>query len=582
MKFIFQKWLFLLVVLAFLITFAASWHLHSYLAELSAIDMLESTLSGVSRKISITEDNLKAVTHLSDAAALAKTHAFALLIASDPSILHNKEKLETIRKKLDVDELHVSDEKGVLQWSVSFNKSLNYRGYDMNSQEQSAAFMPALTDKKFELVQEPQVSGSYKIIFQYVGVARIDKPGIVQIGYRPERIIEAQHLADIKQIEEDTRIGTNGTLYIIEKTDLPADYKKVTRTGNSIQLSIAFGKYLLTAELPEEEMYVSRDSVLKVLIIGNLILFGVIFILVSRLLQKVVINGIYSVNDSLHEITGGNLEKQVSVSTTAEFCTLSNGINATVSALKKAIENEAKRLDAELEMGRMIQTSILPVDFTDNERYQLHAGMFTAREVGGDFYDFFAIDKDHLAILIADVSGKGITAALYMMTAKTLLKELLQKHPVAEAFDLANQELCKNNKAHMFLTAFAGVIDLNTGIMTCVNAGHNPPVFIHADGTAQYLKIKHCLVLSASRKARYTAVDLQFKKDDKIILYTDGVTEAMNCSKQLFGEERLLQTLSANNASPQEIVELIRTEVSEFAGAEPQSDDITLLVMRYK
>ena len=582
MKYIFQKWLFLLVVLAFLITFAASWHLHSYLAELSAIDMLESTLSGVSRKISITEDNLKAVTHLSDAAALAKTRAFALLIASDPSILHNKEKLDAVRKKLDVDELHVSDEKGVLQWSVSFNKSLNYRGYDMNSQEQSAAFMPALTDKKFELVQEPQVSGSYKILFQYAGVARIDKPGIVQIGYRPERIIEAQHLADIKQIEEDTRIGTNGTLYIIEKTDLPADYKKVSRTGNSIQLSIAFGKYLLTAELPEEEMYVSRDSVLKVLIIGNLILFGVIFILVSRLLQKVVINGIYSVNDSLHEITGGNLEKQVSVSTTAEFCTLSNGINATVSALKKAIENEAKRLDAELEMGRMIQTSILPVDFTDNERYQLHAGMFTAREVGGDFYDFFAIDKDHLAILIADVSGKGITAALYMMTAKTLLKELLQKHPVAEAFDLANQELCKNNKAHMFLTAFAGVIDLKTGIMTCVNAGHNPPVFIHADGTAEYLKTKHSLVLSASRKARYTAVDLQFKKDDKIILYTDGVTEAMNCSKQLFGEERLLQTLSANNASPQEIVELIRTEVSEFAGAEPQSDDITLLVMRYK
>ena len=582
MKFIFQKWLFLLVVLAFLITFAASWHLHSYLAELSAIDMLESTLSGVSRKISITEDNLKAVTHLSDAAALAKTRAFALLIASDPSILHNKEKLDAVRKKLDVDELHVSDEKGVLQWSVSFNKSLNYRGYDMNSQEQSAAFMPALTDKKFELVQEPQVSGSYKILFQYVGVARIDKPGIVQIGYRPERIIEAQHLADINRIKEDTRIGTNGTLYITEKPDLPADYKEVTRNGNSIQLSIAFGKYLLTAELPEEEMYVSRDSVLKVLIIGNLILFGVIFILVSRLLQKVVINGIYSVNDSLHEITRGNLEKQVSVSTTAEFCTLSNGINATVSALKKAIENEAKRLDAELEMGRMIQTSILPVDFTDNERYQLHAGMFTAREVGGDFYDFFAIDKDHLAILIADVSGKGITAALYMMTAKTLLKELLQKHPVAEAFDLANQELCKNNKAHMFLTAFAGVIDLNTGIMTCVNAGHNPPVFIHADGTAQYLKIKHCLVLSASRKARYTAVDLQFKKDDKIILYTDGVTEAMNCSKQLFGEERLLQTLSANNASPQEIVELIRTEVSEFAGAEPQSDDITLLVMRYK
>ncbi len=582
MKFIFQKWLFLLVVLAFLITFAASWHLHSYLAELSAVDMLESILSGVSRKISITEHNLKAVTHLSDSAALAKTHAFALLIAADPSILHNPEKLDAVRKKLDVDELHVSDEKGVLMWSVSFNKSLNYRGYDMNSQAQSAAFMPALTDKKFELVQPPQLNGSFKILFQYVGVARIDKPGIVQIGYRPERIIEAQHLADIKQIEEDTRIGTNGSLYIAEKNDLPTDFKKVTRTGNSIQLSVASGKYLLTAELPEEEMYVSRDSVLKVLIIGNLILFGVIFLLVSRLLQKVVINGIYSVNDSLNEITGGNLDKQVSVSTTTEFCTLSNGINATVSALKKAIENEAKRLDAELEMGRMIQTSVLPVDFSGTERYQLHAGMFTAREVGGDFYDFFAIDEDHLAILIADVSGKGITAALYMMTAKTLLKELIQKHPVAEAFDLANQELCKNNKAHMFLTVFAGVADLKTGVMTCVNAGHNPPVLKHADGTAEYLKIKHSLVLSASRKARYTAVDLELKKGDKIILYTDGVTEAMNCSKQLFGEEQLLKMLSAINASPQEIVHLIRSEVAKFAGSEPQNDDITLLVMEYR
>ena len=582
MKFIFQKWLFLLVVLAFLATFAASWHLHSYLAELSAVDMLESTLSEVSRKINITEHNLKTVMHLSDSAALAKTRAFAQMIASDPSILHDTEKLDTIRKKLDVDELHVSDEKGVLMWSVSFNKSLNYRGYDMNSKTQSAAFMPALTDKNFELVQPPQLNGSFNILFQYVGVARIDKPGIVQIGYRPERVIEAQHLAEVKQIEKDTHIGTNGTLHITESSGFPADYKKVIRTNDSLQLSVAAGKYLLTAELPEEEMYVSRDSILKVLIIGNLVLFGVIFLLVSHLLQKVVINGIYNVNDSLKEITSGNLEQQVSVSTTTEFCTLSNGINTMVSALKKAIENEAKRLDAELEMGRMIQTSVLPVDFTGNERYQLHAGMFTAREVGGDFYDFFAIDKDHLAILIADVSGKGITAALYMMTAKTLLKELIQKHPVAEAFEIANQELCKNNKAHMFLTAFAGVIDLKTGVMTCVNAGHNPPVLKHADGTAEYLKIKHSLVLSASRKARYTAVDLQLKKNDKIILYTDGVTEAMNCSKQLYGEEQLLKTLSSKDASPEEIVDLIRSEVSMFAGSEPQNDDITLLVMEYR
>ena len=134
----------------------------------------------------------------------------------------------------------------------------------------------------------------------------------------------------------------------------------------------------------------------------------------------------------------------------------------------------------------------------------------------------------------------------------------------------------------MFLTVFAGVIDLKTGIMTCVNAGHNPPVLKHADGKAEYLKIKHSLVLSASRKARYTAVELQLNKNDKIILYTDGVTEAMNCSKELFGEEQLLKLLSANDASPEETVHLIRKNVSEFAGSEPQNDDITLLVLQYR
>ena len=581
MKYIFQKWLFLLVVLAFLITFAASWHLHSYLAELSAVDMLESTLTGVCRKIGVTEHNLNAVTHLSDSAALAKTHAFALLIASDPSILNDPEKLDAIRKKLDVDELHVSDEKGILMWSVSFNKALNYRGYDMNSQAQSAAFMPALTDKNFELVQSPQQSGSFKILFQYAGVARIDKPGIVQIGYRPERIMEAQHLADIQQIAKETRIGTNGILSITENANYPADYRKVFRTGSSLLLSLAYDKYLLTAELPEEEMYVSRDSILKVLIIGNLILFGVIFLLVSRLLQKVVINGIYSVNDSLHEITGGNLDKKVTVSTTAEFCTLSNGINATVAALKKAIEDEAQRLDAELEMGRTIQTSVLPVDFTGHEHCKLHAGMFTAREVGGDFYDFFAIDEEHLAILIADVSGKGITAALYMMNAKALLKDLIKKYPLAEAFNIANKELCKNNKAHMFLTAFAGVVDLRTGIVTCVNAGHNPPVLKHVDGKTEYLRLKPSLVLSASAKVKYTAFPVQLAPGDRLLLYTDGVTEAMNPDQALWGEERLLAAVSEFSGTLPDMLDSIHQQVTEFAATAPQNDDITMLLLEY-
>ena len=441
--------------------------------------------------------------------------------------------------------------------------------------------MPAITDPKFELVQAPQLNGALKILFQYAGVARIDRPGIVQIGYRPSRIEEAKHLADVKNIQSEMHVGLNGTLTIARNPGYLPTYNKVQRTAKGISLTIVCDKYLLTAGLPREEMYMSRNSVMKVLVIGNLILFGVIFLLVSRLLQKVVINGIYSVNDSLKEITGGNLEKKVMVSTTTEFQSLSTGINTTVDALKKAIENEARRLDAELEMGQMIQTSVLPMDFSTDSRCKLHAGMFTAREVGGDFYDFFPVDENRLAILVADVSGKGITAALYMMTAKTLLKEFILKYSPAEAFQLANLELCRNNKAHMFLTAFLGILDLRTGELECVNAGHNPPVLKHADGSAEYLHIKRSLVLSASKKAKYTAVIHPLQKGDKLFLYTDGVTEAMNCQKNLFGEERLLQTISNNSGTPEDFVNLLRAEVADFAGNEPQSDDITLLIVEY-
>ena len=582
MKALFQKWLFLFVLAAFMATFAASWWIHSYLAESSALDLLHSNIEDIYRRIKSTKANLKIVEEMSNTAALAKTRAFARIIAENPKIIDDPDKMESVRKKLDVDELHVSDEKGILISSVSFNKKLSYKGYDMNSQPQSAAFMPAITDKSFELVQEPQLSGSWKILFQYAGVARLDRPGIVQIGYRPERIEEARHLADINKITSDVRIGLNGTLEIKKRRNIPVDYIHVEKNAKGISLSSCCDDYLLTATLPREEMYMSRDSVIKVLVVGNLILFGVIFLLVSRLLQNVVINGIYTVNESLDEITQGNLDKKIKVATTTEFKSLSNGINATVNALKKAIECEAQRIDAELEMGRMIQTSVLPVDFPDNDKCRLFAGMFTAREVGGDFYDFFKIDEDHIAIIVADVSGKGITAALYMMTAKTLLKELLQKHPPAEAFNLANLELCRNNKAHMFLTAFVCVIDLRDGTVSCVNAGHNPPLLLHSSGEAEYLKIKHSLVLSASKRAKYTAVPIKLEHGDKICLYTDGVSEAMNCKKELFGEERLQQTLQNKTDAPEVIVQTIRKDVAEFAGEEPQNDDITILVFEYK
>ncbi len=589
MKRIFQVWLFLFVLMAFVVTLVVSYEIHSMLAENAAKDLLRVKLADAAQEIVHSRENLAVITELSDSAALAKARALAEIVKSDVEILNDTARLQALCKKLDVDEIHVSDERGVLIASIPEN----YRNYNMADSKQSAEFLPALKDKTFELVQKPQRNGIEKKMFQYVGVARQDKSGIVQIGYSPVRLENATELSDVKYISEVFRIGNTGSLKITPHEEngtlygplVPRNehsYFALEEGIESLCMSVFYGNYRLIGSLPKEEMYVSRDSIIQILVFGNLILFGVIFILISRLLQKVVIKGIYSVNDSLSQIQEGNLNEQVEVLTTAEFAALSSGINSTVDALKRAIEAEAKRLDAELEIGRTIQTSVLPNEFPENERYRLFAAMHTAKEVGGDFFDFFMIDEDHLAVLIADVSGKGITAALYMMTAKTLLKELAQSGKSPEdVFTLANREIGKNNQAHMFLSAFLGVLDLRTGVMTCVNAGHNPPMLKHADGSWEYLRVKHSVVLGISKKARYTNVELNLSKGDRLLLYTDGVTEAMDPELKLYGEDALESFMNTQDGTPNEVLANLRAELKSFANGATQSDDITMLLVDY-
>ncbi len=582
MKRLFQKWLLVFVAGAFLLTFGISWWIHSSLARESALELLRIKLDDAARQVEHTQKNLETVIQMSNSAALSKAHALAQMIALDPDVLKRRDELEKIRRNLDIDQLHVSDENGILVTCIP----QSYEGYDMADSRQSAEFLGALNDRDFELVQAPTPNGIQKILFQYAGVAREDSSGIVQIGYRPERIEEAMKIADVQSIASTFRIGHAGKLRIAENGN-PEDrrervFHKAVDGTPSLCLTIPCGNYLLTGTLPEEEMYLSRNSVLRILVIANLVLFGVIFLLVSCLLQKVVIKGIYSVNSSLREITNGNLEEKIAVSTTSEFQALSRGINTTVEALKKSIENEAKRIDAELEMGRTIQNSVLPVDFPDQECYRLAAGMYAAREVGGDFYDFFPIDDRHIAVLIADVSGKGITAALYMMNSKALLKELIQSGmDPAEAFDQANRELCRNNKAHMFLSAFLGVLDLSTGILTCVSAGHNPPLLKHAHGNWEFLRVKHSIVLGVTTKKTYTGVSIELQPGDRLFLYTDGVTEAKNSNNELFGDARLREALDSMRGTPSELINELKTTLERFAAGEPQSDDITMLILDY-
>ena len=240
----------------------------------------------------------------------------------------------------------------------------------------------------------------------------------------------------------------------------------------------------------------------------------------------------------------------------------------------------------ELNMATEIQEGMLPSifpPFPDRKEFDLYASMDPAREVGGDFYDFFMIDDDHLGVVIADVSGKGVPAALFMMISKTIVQNNAELGiSPAEVLTKANDSLCAQNKMQMFVTAWIGILELSTGKMKCSNAGHEYPA-ICRDGKFELLKDKHGLVLAGMEGARYTDYEIQLNKGDKIFVYTDGVPEATNAEEVLFGTDRMLEALNTNvEADPEEVLKNVKTSVDQFVGIAEQFDDLTMLCLEYK
>ncbi|MGE5397588.1 MAG: SpoIIE family protein phosphatase, partial [Chitinophagales bacterium] len=300
-------------------------------------------------------------------------------------------------------------------------------------------------------------------------------------------------------------------------------------------------------------------------------------------------DGIIEVNKSLAEITLGNLDEKVKVSTNDEFRALSTGINSMVDALKAAIKEAAARIDNELAFARAIQLSALPSRFPafpDRSEFDIFADMRPAREVGGDFYDFFLMEDDKLAVVIADVSGKGIPAALFMMISKTLIKNLaLSGISIGEVFTKANNSLCENNDAGMFVTAFIGVLDCKNGKFQYVNAGHNPPVIKKAAGSVEWLPVKPGMVLAGMEDIEYVEQEIILTPGDFLFLYTDGVTEACNKALELYSNNRLLEELNKDTlngrSTAADIVECVLHSVESFAEGAEQADDITMLSLKY-
>ncbi len=248
--------------------------------------------------------------------------------------------------------------------------------------------------------------------------------------------------------------------------------------------------------------------------------------------------------------------------------------------------NKLAATETELNMATQIQTSMLPSTFPafpERTEFDIHASMDPAKEVGGDFYDFFMIDDDHLALVIADVSGKGVPAALFMMSSKIYINDhATMGGTPAEILERVNKLVCANNKAHMFVTVWLGILEISTGKLTTSSAGHEYPI-INVNGKYELFKDKHGLAIGALSLSKYTDTEIQLKKGDSLFVYTDGVAEATNATNQLFGTERTLEALNSipSGSAQKDVLLGVRAAVDAFVKEAPQFDDLTMLGLRY-
>ena len=303
-----------------------------------------------------------------------------------------------------------------------------------------------------------------------------------------------------------------------------------------------------------------------------------------------IVNPIERMTERMGELSGTDLAFEMEntyrtgdeIEVLAEsFETLSKRTREYIDQITK-ITAEKERIGAELELATKIQAHMLPnifPAFPERPELDIYATMTPAKEVGGDFYDFFLIDDDHLGMVMADVSGKGVPAALFMMMSKILVSNyaMIGGSP-AEVLERVNTQVCKNNEEEMFVTVWFGILEMSTGKVTAANAGHEYPILKKADGEFELLKDKHGFVIGGMSGLKYKDYEFTLEKGGTLFLYTDGVAEATNANDELFGTDRMIAALNKDpQASSEVLLANMKQAVDEFVGDAPQFDDLTML-----
>ena len=517
--------------------------------------------------------------------------------------------INEVAARYGVTEINDVNDKGVIINSTN----PDYFGFDFHSGEQSAEFLKLL-DGEYYLSQEyGPIAYDATVFMKYSGIAT--KTGFIQVGYNAQgfqRLIESR----VQSATANTHVGEKGFVVILNDMNIIVsqpkfvDDRSISYTyllgqfsdeempaeNEVFDLTILgtsyYGRYHLTngytvlAVMDANEAALRKDIATYASNFMEVLIFAVLFILIYNLIKQVVVKQLRKVTGSLRKIASGDLNEVVTVRDNEEFATLSDDINSTVNKLKEYIDEAAARIDADLAMAKEIQLSALPAaypTYQNRKDFNVYARMDTAKEVGGDFYDFYLTHHNEFNFLIADVSGKGIPAAMFMMRAKTQLQSLTKAgKPINEVFTTGNNALCEGNDAGMFVTAWQGGINLDSGLVQFANGGHNPPVLKRANGQFEYLKNKVNLVLAGMPEMPYAKQEFRMNPGDILYLYTDGITEATDAHNELFGEDRLLKALNSKEfTSMQDVCDTVKAAVDEFVGEAPQFDDMTMVAFQY-
>ncbi len=486
-------------------------------------------------------------------------------------------------------------------------------GGDLSKGEQSGAFMRVLDPTHPPTWAQPDMPRSSDgRLYKYAAARFPDFSGYIEVGWSEERFLKYLHQRAFGYTRS-WHVDERGWIAFVDRNGILTSHADMSLAGRSVQDALGLDpaalpqKKFFRAEISGEEMccyagpvrdgywvlladpsadaFASRNRFMPRMGAVQLFVFAALFAFISRMLRKRVAESVRRIGDELRRIAGGDLAGRADERSCLEFSELSDSINATVDALRSAAEERIRRVEADLELGRTIQQAALPAEFPSEDCWRLAASMEAAREVGGDFYDFFPLGETHRAFLVADVSGKGVTGALYMMNAKTLVKDALLADPArdpAAALERVNAELCANNPAQMFLTAWVGVLDLETGRIAFANAGHNPPLVLRNGELPEWLRERSGVPLACFDNATYRPRHTALAPGDALFLYTDGVTEAMDSAGTLFGETRLEETLrAAPSGEPESLCRFVRAAVTAFAAGAPAADDLTVLAVRY-